>query len=221
MPEEPQFHITLVTQKRRYSEHAQSSHSGESGQSAAKEQPRADAQVNSAASRGEALHIPEESPAQAEAAAAAVSADSAAPRGAEESDAAQTRSANPSGNGSPRSRGRQKSSHRRHYLDYGTVNLGTLQDSPDKEPELTPEPDSSVLTQGELQHQFYEKYDTVLNRRYQTRNRTKVTRIILISLLAALVLVVSFFALSSFTDDPTPLEKPVVSTIPVETLDLG
>ena len=221
MPEEPQFHITVVTQKRRHAEHAQSSHSGESGQSAAKEQPRADAQVNSAASRGEALHIPEESPAQAEAAAAAVSADSAAPRGAEESDAAQTRSANPSGDGSARSHGRQKSSHRRHYLDYGTVNLGTLQDSPDKEPELTPEPDSSVLTQGELQHQFYEKYDTVLNRRYQTRNRTKVARIILISLLAALVLVVSFFALSSFTDDPTPLEKPVVSTIPVETLDLG
>ena len=220
MPEEPQFHITVVTQKRRHAEHAQSSHSGESGQSAAKEQPRAEARESSAASRDEALHIPEESPAWAEAA-AAVSADTAAPRGAEGSDAAQTRSANPSGDGFPRSHGRQKSSHRRHYLDYGTVNLGTLQDSPDKEPELTPEPDSSVLTQGELQHQFYEKYDTVLNRRYQTRNRTKVARIILISLLAALVLVVSFFALSSFTGDPTPLEKPVVSTIPVETLDLG
>lgn len=222
MPEEPQFHITVVTQKRRHAERSQSSsHSRESGRSASKETPRAEARESSAASRDEALLIPEEIQARAEADAAAVSADTAETRSAEGGGAAQTGSASPSGDRSVRSHGRHKSSHRRHYLDYGTVNLGTLHDSSDEEPDYTPEPESPVPTQGELQHQFYEKYDTVLNRRYQTRNKTKVTRIILISLLAALVLVASFFAISSFTGEPTPLEEPVVSTIPVETLDLG
>ena len=62
----------------------------------------------------------------------------------------------------------------------------------------------------------------MLNRRYHTRNKSKVNRILLIILLAGLVLILSLVGVGNLTGQTAEtLAKPPVETLPVQTLDLG
>ena len=102
------------------------------------------------------------------------------------------------------------------------MDLGSLRDSIEEERDFTDDPDGPTPTQGELQQQFYKKYDAILNRRYFNRNKNKVTRVVVIAIIVALLFVISLFALTSLAgDEAETLEAPEISTIPVETIDLG
>ena len=73
-----------------------------------------------------------------------------------------------------------------------------------------------------IQKEFYNKYDAVLSRRYHTRNKSKVNRILIIVLLAGLVLILSLVGLGNLTGQTAEtLARPPVETLPVETLNLG
>ena len=236
MAEEPQFHLTVVTQKRRRVERSESSRGRDPRRSDAPESSRSETRGTQNVSAGEGS-------AAAPGAARTVSAaeTSGAPlegmdrKGTAVADktenvTAQTRAnrigkADPAGSGSAaptRSGSRHRGSHQRRYLDYGTVDLGSLGDAAEEERDFTDDPNGPTPSQGELQRQFYRKYDAILNRRYLTRNRTNVTRIVIVTLLVALIVVIGLFAISSFTgNDAETLERPEISTIPVETIDLG
>lgn len=210
MAEEPQFHITVVTQQRRQrSDNAHSSRRGARGRSDAQKPVQADAPKDH---QGEA---PKD--AQAQTGTAAAPATREAP-------AAADRSASSGSHGHHGSHGHSRSgSHRRHYKDYGTVSLGSMSGGPEDEVrDFTADPNGPTPTQGELQRQFYNKYNAILNRRYFTRNRNKVTRIILIALLVAVIFIVSIFGISAIRGNVAEtLERPEVETVPVGTLDLG
>ena len=112
--------------------------------------------------------------------------------------------------------------HRRHYKDYGTLDLGVIEtpahsDSRGSDPTSAPEP-----SKGQLQKEFYNRYDSALSRRYSTRNKNKVTRWIIIALLVGLILVVGLIAVSTIQNQiGDTITPPNVETIPVHTLDLG
>ena len=187
MAEESQFHITVVTQKRRHrpeGEHSSDHNAARQAQSPAPNQAKAAPasaaeQKQAASSSGHAAHT------------------------------------GSSGKGSHHH-------HRRHYQDYGTVDLGTLGEMQEESRDFTADPNGPTPTQGELQRQFYNKYNDILSRRYFTRNRNKVTRYVIIALLVALIFLISFFGINAIHGSVAEtLERPEVSTIPVGTLDLG
>ena len=118
--------------------------------------------------------------------------------------------------------GREAHDHR-HYRDFGTVNLGTMDgasraaSAPDSEPKKEDAPG-----RGQLQREFYDKYDTVLRRRYTTRSRAKATRFLMIALLFALALLISILWVSNLREQTVEtIPRPAVETIPVGDLDLG
>ncbi len=192
MSEEPQFHITVVTQQRRKQEDAKSSPGAARRHSADR----------SGQSRSEAAKT---APAQEQ----LPSGEHTARTGSH------SRSHSHSGS-------RGSGSHRRHYKDYGTLELGSLNGGETEEPDFTADPNGPTPTQGELQRQFYNKYNAILNRRYFTRNKGKVTRVILIAVLVGVIFLVSIIGISAIRGNVAEtLERPEVSTIPVETLDLG
>lgn len=175
MAVEPQFHMTVVTQKR--------------------------------VLRGEGSHIPgEEAHAHAEAPEKQPDGEPSWPAAEEAAKPVPV----------------ERISHHRRYLDYGTVDLGSLDEARAPEQEAPPESPAAAPTHGELQQEFLNKYDAVLNRRYFTRDKGKAGRIIVICLLVALIFVIGLFAISSLTGNVAEtLEAPEISTLPVETLDLG
>ena len=113
-----------------------------------------------------------------------------------------------------------QSGHRHHYHDYGTVDLGSLE-APRDTP-AAPGADAPEPSQGQLQREFYDKYDTVLNRRYRTRDRGKTARIILLALLIAMVVLAALTVIIGLRNQlQEPITAPSVETLPVQTLDLG
>lgn len=119
-------------------------------------------------------------------------------------------------------RSRADSRHRRHYQDFGTVDLGNLNDERPAREASARDFGSGAPSRGELQRDFFDRYDTALSRRYNTRNKGKVARIVFVSLLIALVILVSMILLANFKEQGTDaLAKPQVETIPVVTLNLG
>ena len=116
--------------------------------------------------------------------------------------------------------GAHSSSRRRHYQDYGTVDLGNL-----NEPRPKTEPERSVPAEpskGAVQREFYDRYDAVLSRRYAKRSRSAVVRILAIALLMALIVVVSWIGISVLGEETgETLARPDVETIAVEPIDLG
>ena len=115
--------------------------------------------------------------------------------------------------------------HNRHYQDYGTVELGALRDGDSgvEEPIRDCTPAAPLApTKGQLQREFYDKYDTLFRRRYENRNRGKVMRIVIIAILSGLIAIaglILIFNLKGQADEP--LKAPEVETVPVVTLDLG
>lgn len=110
--------------------------------------------------------------------------------------------------------------HRRHYQDFGTVNLGSM-DSRDGE-NAAASPTSAGPSRGERQQAFFNKYDAALQRRYSTRNRGKLIRILMIAILSALIVILSLLLLTGLRESAEEtLEKPELETIPVASLDLG
>lgn len=203
MAEEPQFHITVVTQQRRRSGGSPVSPGDAHGQSDAPKTPQSQAET------------PKPERARAEASKSSTQASHPAAEQTGQADAhhhAHSHTHSHTGGGS----------RRRHYRDYGTVNLGPLNGDAEEEADFTADPDGPTPSQGELQKQFYKKYNDILNRRYFTRNRNKVTRIILIALLVGLIFVVSVIGIGAIHGSVAEtLERPEVSTVPVGTLDLG
>ena len=188
MPDESNFHITLVTQKR------VPRRGGEGAQSPAE---------------------PEKPP---------------LPETAAETPAKTERAAAPapehSGRGASSRRGKH-SPHRRQYKDYGTVNLGVL-DAPrsGREQEASepegPESAAPEISKGREQREFFDKYDAALSRHYTARNGGKLTRILLIGLLAVLVILAALLGVSTIRNQTgETLPAPQMETIPVVTLDLG
>lgn len=124
------------------------------------------------------------------------------------------------GSGGDGSRHGSGSGHRRTYQDYGTLTLGCMDGAQEEAPEA--EAAAEAPSQGQLQKEFYNKYDAALSRRYHTRNKFKVNRILIIVLLAGLVLILSLVGLGNLTGQTAEtLARPPVETLPVETLDLG
>ena len=115
--------------------------------------------------------------------------------------------------------------HHRHYQDYGTVSLGTL-DSPAPShgaPEPGPEAPAAP-SQGQVQREFYDRYSGVLNRKYQTRNKSNLARMLMVVLLLGVIVVISLIALNSMSAPAdTGLEKATRETVPavVRPDDLG
>lgn len=244
MADEPQFHMTVVTQKRRKVDREELLR-GDRKAGASGDGTQAGAQGAAKASAGEASGVLAAEGQAAEAArdgsresaavlndgagavgeaARAASTEAAAGQAASQqgkAGRAEGAGAGQSGSASGGSGSRQRSSRRR-YKDYGTVDLGSLRDSIEEERDFTDDPNGPTPTQGELQRQFYRKYDAILNRRYFNRNKNKVTRIVVIALIVALVVVIALFTLSSIAGgEAETLEPPEVSTIPMETIDLG
>lgn len=116
--------------------------------------------------------------------------------------------------------GAHAGSRRRHYQDYGTVDLGNLNG-----PRPKTEPERSVPAEpskGAVQREFYDRYDAVLSRRYAKRSRSAVVRILAIALLMALIVVVSWIGISVLGEETgETLARPDVETIAVEPIDLG
>ena len=98
------------------------------------------------------------------------------------------------------------SGRRRHYSDYGTVDLGAI--SPD-----AGEVPAPVRSQGREQREFMEKYSPVLNRKYRSRETggAKSWALIIGSILIALLLIYFVF----FRSAAEPDTAPSVETIPV------
>ena len=177
MPEESQFHMTVVTQKRVPRHEPDKARVG-------KDEKPTPGEAPAAAVRGEHHGHPERH-------------EHHAHHGQQGSDA-----------------------HRRHYNDFGTVDLGSLEEPLPTAPFATDDP--AAPSQGQLQKEFYDKYDTVLTRRYQTRNRKKTNRILVIVGLLLVILVLSLFGIGALQEQTAEtLSKPDVETIPVVTLDLG
>lgn len=117
---------------------------------------------------------------------------------------------------------------RRHYADYGTLNLGSLEAAPVEAPAPQEQPKASpagaedaARSYGEDQQAFFRKYDELLQRRYATRNKSKVVRLLGIVLIAAAVLIASILALNKYQREENALAEPQKETIPVVTLNLG
>ena len=85
--------------------------------------------------------------------------------------------------------------HHRRYNDYGSLTLGELGEGP--EPEQDDAPAQTEPTRGAIQREFYDKYDPVLSRRYSTRNKGKVTRILMVAALISLILLLVFLSIGS------------------------
>lgn len=118
------------------------------------------------------------------------------------------------------SRHADQSGHRHRYHDYGTVDLGSLE-APRDTP-AAPGADAPEPSQGQLQREFYDKYDTVLNRRYRTRDRGKTARIIMLALLIAVLVLAALTVIIGLRNQlQEPITAPSVETLPVQTLDLG
>ncbi|MBR6118787.1 MAG: hypothetical protein IKQ04_00525 [Oscillospiraceae bacterium] len=118
---------------------------------------------------------------------------------------------------SPRGDREDSPSHtvRRHYNDFGTVNLGVLEEEPDAAAQAAGDEPSK----GAQQRAFYDKYDAALQRKYSTRNKSKVTRILAAAALMALVVLLLVFGLGSLSRQTgETLPKPEVETIPIVTL---
>lgn len=126
----------------------------------------------------------------------------------------------PSAEAAPEEGTRHSAQHRRHYKDYGTLDLGRLdaprpaEPVPDHVPYVEP-------SKGQVQREFYDKYNSTLNRRFFYRNKNKVTRWIIVALLVGLILVVGMIAMSSITGQISEtIAPPSVETIPFEEPDL-
>ena len=118
------------------------------------------------------------------------------------------------------SRHADQSGHRHRYHDYGTVDLGSLE-APRDTP-AAPGADAPEPSQGQLQREFYDKYDTVLNRRYRTRDGGKTARIIMLALLIAVLVLAALTVIIGLRNQlQEPITAPSVETLPVQTLDLG
>ena len=118
------------------------------------------------------------------------------------------------------SRHADQSGHRHRYHDYGTVDLGSLE-APRDTP-AAPGADAPEPSQGQLQREFYDKYDTVLNRRYRTRDGGKTARIIMLALLTAVLVLAALTVIIGLRNQlQEPITAPSVETLPVQTLDLG
>lgn len=114
----------------------------------------------------------------------------------------------------------RRSSRHRHYQDFGTVNLGSMDGQHGENAASRPAPEGP--SRGERQQEFFNKYDAALQRRYSTRNRGKLIRILMISLLSALIVILSLLLLTGLRDSAEEtLAKPELETIPVASLDLG
>ena len=133
--------------------------------------------------------------------------------GAHRSHAGETHPGSAAGSGAARP-------HHRRYNDYGSLTLGELGESPAAEEDDAPA--QGEPTRGAIQREFYDKYDPVLSRRYSTRNKGKVSRILMVAALISLILLLVFFGIGSLgKQGEEKLPKPSVETIPVVTLDLG
>lgn len=199
MPEEKQFHMTVVTQKR---------------------VPRSGAEQSDASGRRHRSSKEHEHR----------SAEEHEHRSAEEHEQRSAEAAQPDreapaeGSRSGHSSGRERGRSHRRYRDYGTVELGSLDDrSPEREAaQQASESEPAAPSKGQLQREFYDKYDAALRRRYTTRNRGKVARIAVIALLAALIIIASLIWVGNLREQTAEtLEKPDLETIPVVTMDLG
>ena len=211
MPEEPQFHMTLVTQKR-----------------VRRDDPSLGANVSGAKSLQTEAHHAHSDDAHRHSDSAQHHSDGArhSDDAHRHSDSAQHHSdGTRHSDGAHHSDGARRhstgsSEHRRHYKDYGTVDLGSLTD--DRPVRRDPVSAPAAPTRGENQREFYNRYDAVLSRRYSTRNKTKTARIAMIFLLIALVIVASFVLLKGMAEQTADtLPKPQIETIPVASLDLG
>ncbi len=115
---------------------------------------------------------------------------------------------------------REEHRSHRHYRDYGTVDLGSLEGAPSRHAEAEPVP--AAPTKGAVQREFYDKYDRVLSRRYVGHGQGFTVRIIVIALLAAAIVLAGWIGVSllgSGTGETLP--KPVKETLPMATIDLG
>ncbi len=122
--------------------------------------------------------------------------------------------------GQSASHGGRSGAHRRHYADYGTLNLGTIEDPPADKTERVQIPASASY--GENQRAFFDKYDAVLKRNYATRNRSKVTKILMVAAIALIVFTAMIVTLiKNERDEEGKILEPVVETIPVVPMDLG
>lgn len=114
--------------------------------------------------------------------------------------------------------------HHRHYQDYGTVELGALRDSDSgvEEPIRDCTPAAPLApTKGQLQREFYDKYDTLFRRRYENRNRGKVMRIVIIAILSGLIAIAGLILIINLKGKADePLKAPEVETVSVVSLDL-
>lgn len=106
--------------------------------------------------------------------------------------------------------------HHRHYNDFGTENLGVMDEARVPEPaDAQAEP-----TRGELQRAFYDKYDAALKRRYRAGSQNRVVRFLAVAALLAMIVLLLAFALSSLgLQTAETLPVPEVETIPIVTLD--
>ena len=96
--------------------------------------------------------------------------------------------------------------HRRHYSDYGTIDLGEL--SPPGKTRPAP-----TRTEGQAQQEFLERYRPVLDRKYRSDRSGNLAGPALIAgaILIFLLLGILVFFRSPAEPDPTPS----VETIPV------
>lgn len=122
--------------------------------------------------------------------------------------------------GQSASHGGRSGAHRRHYADYGTLNLGTIEDPPADKTERAQIPASASY--GENQRAFFDKYDAVLKRNYATRNRSKVTKILMVAAIALVLLTVLIVLyIKNENEKEEQIAEPIVETVPVVTMDLG
>lgn len=115
----------------------------------------------------------------------------------------------------PSGAGPAPSGSHRHYNDFGTELLGSIDEA-----RIPKQADAAAEapSKGELQREFYDKYETALQRRYSTRDKGRVPRILMVAALMALIALLLSFGLGSLNrQSGAALPKPEMETIPVVT----
>lgn len=192
LDEEPQFHITVVSQRRRTHAPGQSHRDAAEGQT----HPEAGASHRETASRGdsERKHNPQTN----------------------SGTAGSDRSADPSsrsGSGASSHRSSGSSSRHRHHAhrDYGTVNLGPLPDS--REPNSGREFEAALPEEpshGQLQREFMDKYAPALNRKYRNKEKSRLFHLLVI--VVALILAGLIFSYLLYRQ-AHPKERDEIETV--------
>ena len=121
-------------------------------------------------------------------------------------------------------------SHRRHYVDYGSVSLGSMDGTPapaseTEGPALAPEETERPAVgnhYGADQRAFFNKYDALLKRRYATRNKGGVAKLLLFCFVLVVFVLVTVLTVKKLAGSRgNKTETMEIETMAVEQIDLG